>query len=576
MDRSRRELLSEYVLEWEDGFLAGRDIPAKDLAWKHPELIEPLARRIRVLKATSWIDHPSDDHTADEAESSPPGGRVLGGRYRLDERIAVGGFAEVWKAFDAELRRVVAVKIPKAARIALNDAFMAEARRVARLRHPSIVAVHDVGIDGDDCFIVSDYMDGGSLADRIASGPVERRQALRWVAQIADALDYAHRNGVIHRDVKPANILVNHHGDAALADFGIAQSATKTGEFAPSMGTLRYMAPEQLEGGSSGPAADVYSLGIVLHEVIAGATPHSSDAPAAIRNEVMGPRDLPISPATPPRVAAICRRAIQRDPARRHASAAAFAADVREEETRTAPLSSRWKSAGVICGLAIVMAAGLTTVSRLPRPATPRSQPSSPPRIAAAPRAAPAIAPRVGTRSADVMFFRVEDSLPYVTESHDVGLFQEWQAPPRTYLGPVSNGCECFVIYRFDFTAPVSTAQLIAGSRCWDFTTEAGGQGRGSAAIDASGDGVAWSTIGDTISTQAWGECWTLDEPLPKSVLGRQSLWIRVRLYSEGCPNVGYSVAQFGRDRDDPSQPTFRIIAELEPHALQESAPRTD
>jgi hypothetical protein len=573
MDRLTRELLAEYVLEWEDGFLAGRDIPAKDLAREHPDLIEPLARRIRVLKATSWIDHPSD-HTHGEAAPPPPGGRVLGGRYRLDERVAVGGFAEVWKAFDSELRRVVAVKIPKAARIALKDAFMAEARRVARLRHPSIVAVHDVGLDGDDCFIVSDYMDGGSLADRIADGPVDRRQALCWVAQIADALDYAHRNGVVHRDVKPANILVNHHGDAALADFGIAQSATKTGEFAPSMGTLRYMAPEQLEGGSIGPAADIYSLGIVLHEVIAGATPHSSDAPAAIRNEVMGSRDLPISPATPPRIAAICRRAIHRDPARRHASAAAFAADVRQEGTLTAPVGVRWKWAGVI--LAVVMAAGLTTVGRLPRPATPSPQPSSPPRIAAAARPAPSIAPRVGTRSAEVMFFRVEDSLPYVAESHDIGLFQEWQAPPRTYLGPVRDGHECAVIYRFDFTAPVSTAQLVAGSRCWDFVTEPGGRGRGLAAIDASGDGVAWSTIGDTISTQAWGECWSLDEPLPKSVLGRQSLWIRVRLYSEGCPNVGYSVAQFGRDRDDPSQPTFGIVAELEPHAPRETRPRTN
>lgn len=161
------------------------------------------------------------------------------------------------------------------------------------------------------------------------------------------------------------------------------------------------------------------------------------------------------------------------------------------------------------------------------------------------------------------MFFRVEASLPYVTESHYIGLFEEWQSPPHTYLGPVKDGCECSVVYRFDFSAAVSMARLVAGSRCWDFTTAAGGLGRGLAAIDVSGDGVVWCTIGDTISTQAWGECWTLDEPLPESVVGRQSLWIRTRLYSEGCPNTTYSVAQFGRNCDDPSQPTFGIIAEL-------------
>ncbi len=211
----------------------------------------------------------------------------------------------------------------------MNDAFMAEARRVARLRHHSIAPVHDVGTDGDSCFIVSEFMDGGSLADRIASGPLAPAQALRWIAQIADALDFAHRSGVVHRDVKPANILLNHHGDAMLADFGIAQSATKSGEFAPSIGTLRYMAPEQLTGSPVGPTADIYSLGIVLHEALTGKTPHAGDAPLAIHSEVTADRDLAVASSLPRRIATICRRATHRDPRERYSTAAQFAADLR-------------------------------------------------------------------------------------------------------------------------------------------------------------------------------------------------------------------------------------------------------
>jgi serine/threonine protein kinase len=249
----------------------GQDTPAAELAREHPELIAALAHRIAILKKARWLDQPHDpgiDRPAaarttesDDADDCVPP-RTLANRYRLDRRVAVGGFSEVWRAFDMDLERVVAVKIPKASRIAMTEAFLAEARRVARLRHPAIAAVHDVGIDGEDCFIVSEFMEGGSLADRLASGPLAGGRAVRWISQIAAALDFAHAHGVIHRDVKPANILINHHGDAVLADFGIAQSASKTGSFAPSIGTLRYMAPEQLEGGEVGPQADIYSLGV--------------------------------------------------------------------------------------------------------------------------------------------------------------------------------------------------------------------------------------------------------------------------------------------------------------------------
>jgi serine/threonine-protein kinase len=561
MDPESRETLADLLLAWEDAFRAGHDLSAAELARDRPDLIEPLDRRIRVLKATFWIDHPPD--LSDGASDPPPaGGRLLGSRYRLDERIAVGGFAEVWRAFDTELQRTVAVKIPKAARIAMKDAFLAEARRVARLRHPAIVSVHDVGTDGEECFIVSEFMDGGSLADRLARGPIDQPQAIRWLGQIADALDFAHREGVIHRDVKPANILLNHHGDAVLADFGIAQSATKSGEFAPSVGTLRYMAPEQFTGGSINSAADIYSLGIVLHEAVTGATPHSSEAALAIRSEVTGHRDLPLAPSLPPGLAAVCRRAIDRDPARRHPTAAAFATDLRSVAGPATPRGFGRRSALAVAAAILAVTAGLTLAGRRPAERPQPNQPSAPRVVTPAVRPAAPLRSADGTRATSLLFLRIEEALPYVVEARDVGRYREWQDVPDTYLGPLANDTQCAVTFRFDFTSPTVGVRLIAESRCWDFTREPGGMGRGAAALDVSQDGATWVTIRDTIARSDWGQGWVIDEPVPAEVLGGRSVWIRVRFLTNGSPNAGYTVAQFGRNRDDPAQPTFGIVAE--------------
>jgi hypothetical protein len=561
MDPQSRETLADLLLAWEDAFRAGHDLSAAELARDRPDLIEALDRRIRVLKATFWIDHPQE--FPDGASDPPPaGGRLLGSRYRLDERIAVGGFAEVWRAFDTELQRTVAVKIPKAARIAMKDAFLAEARRVARLRHPAIVSVHDVGTDGEECFIVSEFMDGGSLADRLARGPIDQPQAIRWLGQIADALDFAHREGVIHRDVKPANILLNHHGDAVLADFGIAQSATKSGEFAPSVGTLRYMAPEQFTGGSINSAADIYSLGIVLHEALTGATPHSSDAAPAIRTEVTGNRELPLAPSLPPGLAAVCRRAIDRDPTRRHATAAAFASDLRSAAGPAMPRGFGLWAALAVAAAMLAVTAGLTLAGRRPAERPRPNQPSAPRVVTPAVRPAAPLRSADGTRATSLLFLRIEEALPYVVEARDVGRYREWQDVPDTYLGPLANDTQCAITFRFDFTSPTVGVRLIAESRCWDFTREPGGMGRGAAALDASQDGATWVTIRDTIARSDWGQGWVIDEPVPAEVLGGRSVWIRVRFLTNGSPNAGYTVAQFGRNRDDPAQPTFGIVAE--------------
>ena len=559
MDRRTDDLLADLVIAWEDRFRMGQDTPAAELACEHPELITPLARRIDVLKRARWLDQPhdpADDAMVDGDDAGPAEPRTLAGRYRLDRRVAVGGFSEVWRAFDEELERVVAVKIPKSSRIAMSAAFLAEARRVARLRHPAIAAVHDVGIDDDECFIVSEFLAGGSLADRLASAPLAPGQAVRWIGQIAAALEFAHVHGVIHRDVKPANILINHHGDAVLTDFGIAQSAAKTGAFAPSIGTLRYMAPEQLDGGEVGPQADIYSLGVLLHEVLTGRSPYSSDEPQVIYGALRGDRPVAVAAELPPRYVSLCSRALCRVPSGRQASAAAFAAELQRAvagDAATGPRSAAKLASGKLGGgmlAAAVAALALMAWRLLPddgsvqRPSMPAATPvGSPPQVS-------------------LSFASIEDALPYAVFMENLRVYREWQTPPVTYLGPMRNGIAGSVVFRFDVTAPITAARLTAASFCTDFTREPGGQGRGASALAVSRDGRNWHSLHDNIAAKRWSGDWRVDGPLPGLVLGGTSILIRVQLLTDSCPNAGYTVAQFGRAPHPPGDGALRLILE--------------
>jgi serine/threonine-protein kinase len=266
---------------------------------------------------------------ASEARATAPGQRLLAGRYRLLERIDEGGAGEVWRARDEKLDRDVAVKVlGPGADEAFRARFADEARRAAAVVHPNVVTVFDEGRDGGDAFMVMELVAGKTLRDLILErGPLPPHEVARLVTGVAAALDAAHAAGVIHCDLKPANVIVDREGTAKLTDFGIARAARDQGE-QELLGTARYIAPERVEGGPVTPRTDVYGLGLLAYELLAGQPAFEGDTDTElVRKRLLGPppslrsRRLGVDG----RADAVISRTLAVDPERRYASAGAFA-----------------------------------------------------------------------------------------------------------------------------------------------------------------------------------------------------------------------------------------------------------
>jgi eukaryotic-like serine/threonine-protein kinase len=260
-------------------------------------------------------------------------GCCLGGRYRVGALLAAGGMGEVWAARDLLLDRPVAVKLLGGALAGDGRAaerLRREARAAGRLDHPNIARVLDLGEHGGRPYLVMELLEGESLAARIdRAGPMAPAEAARVVAAVADALQAAHSAGVVHRDVKPGNVFLTSGGEVKVLDFGIAsaagEAALTTGDL---LGTAAYLAPERAMGRPATPAADLYSLGVVLYELLAGRRPFQggSDIELAMAQVNARPASLGlVAPSTPPSLVAACEQAMAKDPAARPPSAAAFA-----------------------------------------------------------------------------------------------------------------------------------------------------------------------------------------------------------------------------------------------------------
>ncbi|MEU5362810.1 Stk1 family PASTA domain-containing Ser/Thr kinase [Streptomyces sp. NPDC005925] len=274
----------------------------------------------------------------DTTLQDPLVGQLLDGRYRVEARIAVGGMATVYRAVDTRLDRVLALKVMHPALAAdgsFVERFIREAKSVARLAHPNVVQVFDQGTAGPYVYLAMEYVAGCTLRDVLRErGALRPRAALDILEPVLAALGAAHRAGFVHRDMKPENVLIGDDGRVKVADFGLVRAVdTVTSTTGAVLGTVAYLAPEQIESGTADPRVDVYACGVVLHEMLTGGKPHTGDSPATVLYKHMH-EDVPPPSAAVPGMAyeldELVASATARRPALRPHDAVALLARVRE------------------------------------------------------------------------------------------------------------------------------------------------------------------------------------------------------------------------------------------------------
>jgi len=262
---------------------------------------------------------------------------VVGERYRVEARIGQGGMAEVFRGFDPVLNRTVAIKVllPQFARDAGFVArFRREAQAAARLNQPNIVGVYDTGADGDRQYIVMEFVEGRTLAEFLAIGRrLTPTQSVELTQKIASALASAHAQGIVHRDIKPGNVMVTRDGTVKVMDFGIARMQTDitAPQTSSVIGTPAYLSPEQAQGQPVDARSDLYSLGCVLYELLAGRPPFTGDTPVAIAYKQVNSMPVPPSehnPDVPPRLDAVVMKCLAKNPANRYQSAEELSSDL--------------------------------------------------------------------------------------------------------------------------------------------------------------------------------------------------------------------------------------------------------
>ncbi|WP_250006335.1 serine/threonine-protein kinase [Actinoplanes sp. M2I2] len=325
-------------------------------------------------------------------------GLILGGRYELLTAIGAGGMAVVWRARDHVLARMVAVKI--VATDTGDRRIQQEAQAAAALSHPHIAHVHDYGefytVGQVFPYVVMELVEGGTLSQRLAEGPLTPRLAMRVCAEVAEALAAAHAAGLVHRDIKPANVMLGPTG-AKVVDFGIAAATAPSGsgDLDPDvLGTPAFLAPERLIDDAVEPASDVYALGVVLYRLLSGHSPWTTeDTTQMLRNHIyVEPAPLPPVAGVPPQVADLCERCLLKDPSRRPSArevAALLAQDtVPVERPAGPPRPKRWAVAAA--SLVAVGAAGVGGWLLVPGD-DPRPEGSAP--VVAGPSASPALPP---------------------------------------------------------------------------------------------------------------------------------------------------------------------------------------
>lgn len=342
-------VLNDLLDRWEEARARGEQPDPAELCRERPDLLGEFVDRVGALL---WCEVLEEGPPEVEDETVPD---VLDGRYRVRGRLGKGNQGDVWRAYDPLIQREVAVKMPRVN----GEHVLAEARMIASLQHSNIIKVLDAG--HDPCgrtFVVTELMPGRTLAERIRTAGRRRvpvGTAIRWIEQIASALDAVHDAGRAHRDVKPVNILLDKGDNAVLTDFGIAIDLERH-EPGGTTGSPAYRSPEQLAGESLDGRSDVYSLGLVAHELLAGGLPFTNlDDPAAIEREITSGVDMQVSRRVPARLRPVVIRALALHPARRHETAMQFARELRWA----------WRFGSMARGLAVATALAVAAIALL-------------------------------------------------------------------------------------------------------------------------------------------------------------------------------------------------------------------
>src|SRR5512133_887495 len=300
---------------------------------------------------------------------------VFDGRYRIIRKLGAGGMANVYLAEDQELGRRVAIKIlddRHAADDSFIERFRREAKNAAGLSHPNIVSIYDRGRAEDTYYIAMEYLDGRSLKELIVGrGPAPVKVAIDYARQILAAVGFAHRHGIVHRDIKPHNVLVGGEGRIKVTDFGIARSgASQMTEVGSIIGTAQYLSPEQARGAPVDQTSDLYSVGVVLYEMLTGQVPFTGDTPLEIAMKHLSEVPTPPSelrPEVPHDLDSVVLRALAKDPSERYQSAEEMDADLaRVAEGLPVDPDTETAATAVLSGSGVMAAAPTSVISRAP------------------------------------------------------------------------------------------------------------------------------------------------------------------------------------------------------------------
>ena len=258
-------------------------------------------------------------------------GTVLADRYRIVERVGSGGMGEVYRGYDHVLERDIAIKVLAEQSHERNRRFLGEAQAMARLNHPNIVALYDVGVDGSASYIIMEFVSGVTIRD-IDRGAYRVTEAIDLVLQVLAALRFAHANDVIHRDIKPGNVIVGDDGVVKVTDFGLARRMSDVGNLSQSaeiVGTIAYLPPERFMGKTGDRSSDLYSVGVLLYELLTGSLPFAESAEDLVSTMIAHVNEMPrplklVNARVPAELDHIVMRLLESDPKRRFQDAAAL------------------------------------------------------------------------------------------------------------------------------------------------------------------------------------------------------------------------------------------------------------